>query len=196
MTFDELCVRGTLAVLVCMEMFIAALAHRGDRFFGYKSFRSEDGAAPVMGFGDAFKQMVLSPADLAEDMQDGIQEIGEGVVGATTETLYSGGALAMEGVETLRKVADDGLGQLGQLGGGSIKNLTGLLAGGLNMGEQSGQNGNDSRKADSSASNAALPTDADMESESASKLVQTSTTALMAKADSLFDSSTSTGIET
>lgn len=184
-TFDELCVRGTLAVLVCMEMFVAALAHRGDRVFGYKRFKSEAGA--VMGFGDAFRQMVLSPADLAEDMQDGIQEIGAGVVGATTETLYSGGALAMEGVDSLRRVADHGLGQLGQLGGGSVKNLTSLLAGGVNTGQQSDHSGSDSRNTDSTASNAASRTDAD-------SLRQTST-ALLATADSMFASSTATGIE-
>jgi hypothetical protein len=125
-TFDELCVRGSLAVLVCIEMFFASLAHKQERFFGYKTFKSE----AVMGFGDAFVQMVRSPVNLADEVQGGIQELGAGVMDVTsgtlynaTETLYSGGALAMDGVESLRKAADD---RLGQLAGGSLKNLTGI----------------------------------------------------------------------
>ena len=150
MTFDELCVRGTLAVLVCMEMFLAALAHRQDRFFGYKRFKSR----AVMGFSDAFKQMVLSPGDLADDMHEGIQEIGSGVVGATTETLYSGGALAMGGAESLWRAADERFGQLGELGGGSIKNLSGLLTGGANPDQRLAQ-GSASGRAGGSATEAA-----------------------------------------
>ena len=131
MTFNELCVRGTLAVLVCMEMFFAALAHRQDRFFGYKRFKSQ----AVMGFSDAFKRMVLSPVDLADDMHEGIQEIGSGI-GSGVVGLYSGGALAMDGAW---RAADERLGQLAELGGGSIKNLSGLLTGGANPAQRLAQ---------------------------------------------------------
>lgn len=178
---QELCVRGSLAVLVCIEMFVAALAHRQERFFSYKSFKSQ----AVMGFGDAFVQMVLSPANLADEVQGGIQEISSGVIGATTqtlytatETLYSGGALAMDGVGSLRRAAQ------GQLAGVSIKDLTGVLVGETSPGSTTsasleavsqeagsgvaagGRAGGGARKADAVTEGASLLEEAELRFES------------------------------
>jgi hypothetical protein len=194
-TFDELCVRGSQAVLVCIEMFLASLAHKNSKFFGYKRFK----AKAVMGFGDALAEM-LKPTDVVADVQDGLQEIGAGVIEGAAETLYSlpGGTLAADGVETIRRAADGTLGAAGQLandtlgaagqlatgGLGSIRNLTGLLGGesprrALEQQQQQQQEterGADAAEADSSGADAA-------------GLGRTFTTDLMAQADSRFGGS-------
>lgn len=170
-TFDELCVRGSLALLVCIEMFLTSLAHRQQRFFGYKKYKS----AAVMGFGDAFKQMVLSPADLADDVQDGIQEIGAGVIGATAETLYTAG--------------------------GSLKNFTGLMAGGLSpgLGRMSRTNEHDVvNEADHGDGAAGVALDVAGTAAATSlpsQLEERCTTDLMAQAESQFKSSAGTDSE-
>lgn len=167
---QELCVRGSLAVLVCIEMFVAALAHRQERFFSYKSFKSQ----AVMGFGDAFVQMVLSPASLADEVQGGIQEISSGVIGATTQTLYTA-------TETLYS---GGRAAQGQLAGVSIKDLTGVLVGETSPGSTAsaspeavsqeagsgvaagGRAGGGARKADAVTEGASLLEEAELRFES------------------------------
>eukprot|EP01051_Picozoa_sp_SAG22_P001656 SAG22_NODE_67_length_22882_cov_25.671553_18_plen_590_part_00 len=108
-TFSELCIRGAQAMLVCLEMFLAAWAHRS--VFSYKPYE----AAANKTFLQALLEMI-SPADLVTD----VGELGAAVVPD----------VALDGMRSVRNAADYGV--TGVLGVADYT-ASGIYAGGRSV---------------------------------------------------------------
>eukprot|EP01052_Picozoa_sp_SAG31_P032376 SAG31_NODE_3545_length_4140_cov_1.821579_1_plen_470_part_00 len=114
--FSELCIRGSQAMLVCFEMFLAAWAHR--KVFSYEPYK----AAANKSFLQALIE-IISPADIVSD----VSELGAAVVPDAVKNVVDSSTKTVSNASM--SVVGTGLAVVGSVGEG-FNSASSTLVGG------------------------------------------------------------------